>query len=505
MRAAAAADLGAGTARARSIARRSEESIQVRAKEGGGGRGRKGRAAPHGDACVDERVAVAVAGSGRRSPSAHSVCSSFAALGLLRSCRICEDVAQTYHDAYRCAGENVDLWGPGNTPGFPACDQALFTCDKLTGDIAEACRHMEAEFIDDEAQMRVLWMSQMEFGKAYETCVKLDKCDADPQPDPEDQVLTECHKVFNSPLGQHNMLHPEFTVSCTEECYLCTWLVREWPMFQEICTPPGTSMKNSIDPDRETIRLEAIASINKAERLQKLRQGKVEDDDDEGVSFVQHRARQWGSAQSQPQRAARSQLSDAAIMSQRHRSYNHFLAERNAATVDEASVDEAGDVFLESGVEVRASAGGMARAWSKHTQRAIQQTLQSQAADHSAAPASVYGANKDLQYSLIRSDTDDTMGGPQLGGTDLSADCFSMWRYFQRSRKAKFFSSWKRRIGIEITPADVARSNLWDANIVCKCLGQCDLDPFEHLGLIKQCRYDDRDRIAMEYVFPQPH
>ena len=44
--------------------------------------------------------------------------------------------------------------------------------------------------------MRVLWMSQMEFGKAYETCVKLDKCDADPQPDPEDQQLTESSSVL---------------------------------------------------------------------------------------------------------------------------------------------------------------------------------------------------------------------------------------------------------------------------------------------------------------------
>lgn len=157
-------------------------------------------------------------------------CSSF--FSHLRTCRICEDVANTYHDSYRCAGENVDLWGLGTDPSIPACDESNFHCDMLVGDVAQACKTMEQDMLDDPRLARILWVSQMEFGKAYETCVRMEKCPQDP--DEQEGIFTRCRQVFDSPEGHHDILLPGFTTNCTEECYLCTWLVREWPLFQEI-------------------------------------------------------------------------------------------------------------------------------------------------------------------------------------------------------------------------------------------------------------------------------
>ena len=405
-----------------------------------------------------------------------------------RTCRICEDVAQTYHDAYRCAGEDVDLWGPGDAPSIPACDQAKFACDKLTGDLSQACATMESSFMEDNELARSLWTSQMEFGRPYDTCVKMGKCERDPNRFEEE--LTPCHQVFNSVEGQHDPLLPAFTASCTEECYLCTWLVREWPLFQEICTPEGTRLPNSIDPDREIVVQNAEASLEAA--------AEAEQQEAQQEAFLER--------QHQQELQAEHAGYTPAPLAQRiiRRGEDDALMRRTyAAAPMQSHGSDAGadEVFLEESIDMRSNsrsraqaqtqshAKGMARAWSKATTRAIHGVLSA----HSRP-------NKDLLYSTPGDDET----GPTMSESSMQQDCFTMWRYFARSRKAKFFASWKRNIGMERTPADVERSNNWDANVVCKCLGQCDLDPFEHLGLIKACRYDDKDRTAMDFAFPNP-
>lgn len=62
---------------------------------------------------------------------------------------------------------------------------------------------------------------------------------------------TACHQVCAARLLPPRRRHPlvqafadpyckfdwkckKFTESCAEECYLCTFLVRDWPLFQEV-------------------------------------------------------------------------------------------------------------------------------------------------------------------------------------------------------------------------------------------------------------------------------
>jgi len=397
-----------------------------------------------------------------------------------RTCRICEDVAQTYHDSYRCAGENVDLWGDGAMPGIPACDEAKFSCDKLTGDVAQACESMEQEFIQDERQARILWTVQSEFGKAYDTCIQLGKCEA--HPNAEAGIFTPCRQVFDSRRGHFDIFHPGFTSNCTEECYLCTWLVREWPLFQEICTPEGATLGSSIDPDRTAMKAIQLAALERQKvaevaRVTALQQAVEEHEQEqqamtggEDAAFLAQHQRQWQRRQGQGKEA--------------HRGSRHAL---------QPSFNPDGLLFLETStnVESRSRASSMARAWSK--------------AFHRASSSSSSSPSASIKFGQVIGDGD---APPQLSEdpqSDLKLDCFTLWRFFSKSRKAKFFLSWKRVLGEMTTPADVERSNNWDANIACKCMGMCPLDPFEHLGLLKQCRYDDRDRTMMEYAFPEPH
>ena len=46
----------------------------------------------------------------------------------------------------------------------------------------------------------------------------------------------------------------------------------------------------------------------------------------------------------------------------------------------------------------------------------------------------------------------------------------------------------------------VSNGNTWDANVACKCLGKCALQPFEDLNLIQTCRYSAQDEARMEYL-----
>lgn len=521
-------------------------------------------------------------------------------------CRVCEDVAQTWHDSYRCAGESLELWSGSPDAPAQACDQPRFSCEQLAGDLAYSCRQMESEFIDDDAAARILWKSQMEFGQSYQTCVKLGRCEADPAP--EEGAMHPCHEAFSSEEGKNNILFPGFTQSCTEECYLCGWLVREWPLFQEICTPDGTGMVNAVDPDRQVTKEFQLAKLaifhdylnptpptppaeqnetgnNKAmtndpslapqtdpqqmndEQMQMQMQGDIPPGPQEGPESAngQQGMDPMMGADMQGDLGGEPGMDSAFVeesMRQRRRAWERQYQYDYAYDEPHAQMEQGMDaaVFLESSTQLgshsrsASNLRGMARSWSRATHRAVQQVLQAQAEpmhDPMAAPMNdPMGAPMDAP---MQDPMQDPMGdpmaglqgepmldapvvpevlmeppsaaatlrgglnlheptdgplvdrGPEYTGSNLKLDCFSMWRYFARSRKAKFFASWKRNLGIAITPADVERSNNWDANIACKCLGQCELDPFEQLGLIRQCRYDERDRTLMEFAFPNPN
>jgi hypothetical protein len=96
--------------------------------------------------------------------------------------------------------------------------------------------------------------------------------------------------------------------------------------------------------------------------------------------------------------------------------------------------------------------------------------------------------------------SDDAMTQLQTGYT-LTETCFDVWNEIKVSMKARYFVSWKRYVNVMNDVLDRLQGAMWDANIVCKCLGRCELNRFEDLGLMEACRYEQSDQTMMEYIF----
>lgn len=169
-------------------------------------------------------------------------------------CQLCEDVLQTYHNRYRCAGEILESV-PDQDGGPPTCAQSLFSCEDLSGELQSDCLKLEAEL----AALESMPADFLSLGKtphlpkhlgypasyaalhirevdaAYKTCAKLKYCEEDSA----SNSLQPCHLTFNHPLCITDPMCKDFSTKCASNCYLCTWLVREWPRFQEYCKLPS--------------------------------------------------------------------------------------------------------------------------------------------------------------------------------------------------------------------------------------------------------------------------
>ena len=78
--------------------------------------------------------------------------------------------------------------------------------------------------------------------------------------------------------------------------------------------------------------------------------------------------------------------------------------------------------------------------------------------------------------------------------------CMAEWGSMWRSRKARYFMSWKREVHSIDGIQDAMHGLAWDAKTVCKCLGKCPIGPFEDLGLIDACAYSRQDQARMQYL-----
>lgn len=86
-------------------------------------------------------------------------------------------------------------------------------------------------------------------------------------------------------------------------------------------------------------------------------------------------------------------------------------------------------------------------------------------------------------------------------GLTLTRECHRMWKTIESQARARYFTSWKRYVNILSNNLDRLDGRMWDANIVCKCLGHCEMSRFEDIGLMDACAYGDLEEQSMKLIF----
>ena len=65
----------------------------------------------------------------------------------------------------------------------------------------------------------------------------------------------------------------------------------------------------------------------------------------------------------------------------------------------------------------------------------------------------------------------------------------------------RYFFSWRDVVNAEPNdPVEGYQQNYFDANIACKCVGDCEIQPGEDLALANICHFDYLDNARMLYA-----
>jgi len=216
-------------------------------------------------------------------------CSVHALDDALITCQICEDVVQTWHDRWRCAGET------GNPDVVRVCDGPVFKCEDSPD--PASCKANIMDFRSAESAAS-LWKALRREGDSYAACVTLNKCPA------ED---TTCQTALAQPDCALQAKCAAVT-SCGAECYNCYRLVSEWPIYQEACLPANAVVPNELEaphapslfnyakirlpgaPADATLALEETAKAD-AEELAQAKAAAAAADSVQSASLIAHTSR----------------------------------------------------------------------------------------------------------------------------------------------------------------------------------------------------------------------
>jgi len=263
----------------------------------------------------------------------------------------------------------------------------------------------------DTLLAKVLWETMMMTNDPYKTCVELGKCDKEEVPSP-------CHLLFTQDKEcMYDFRCKAFSRKCSTSCYLCTWLVKDWPLFQEACKPAGAVLPQS-----------AILPTDKLPPP-----GKVFSFLEEGAS-VRH-SKRWKRALAAKMRAT---ANSAALLQSKERVSSRLRR-----------------VFPYNG----------------------------------AMPRLARVEQGNSQMSKLKT------------GLTASEQCMKDWQFMRQSAKGRYLASWQRYVNVMADPMDRLSGNMWDANVVCKCLGKCRLNRFEELGLMDTCHYEEDEEAMMRRLF----
>ena len=144
-------------------------------------------------------------------------------------CRACVDVAQTWRETSACVGATDPLRQAREINDAQGCG---FTshCDMYeTAEKQEACIEMKSDFRQDYSTMRVIYDGIKAKESMYDICKNLGKC--------LDQSSAEGSKCAQA-LNTHDCVDDPFCTKrhdCSNSCYMCFWVVKTFPLFQEEC------------------------------------------------------------------------------------------------------------------------------------------------------------------------------------------------------------------------------------------------------------------------------
>mmetsp|Transcript_29567 Transcript_29567/g.51919 ORF Transcript_29567/g.51919 Transcript_29567/m.51919 type:complete len:420 (+) Transcript_29567:101-1360(+) len=354
-------------------------------------------------------------------------------------CRICEDVAQTFHDRFKCMGNymfdnSVALDEFTYSGGFKSCQSPIFQCNHIYGGLRNRCFQMRTELIGNDTKV---WASIKQKVSPMGICITQGYCDPeDAEPPPEgnfgkrgaltdadanENLQLSCQSAFDANVCKKDIRCPLYTDRCSEPCYLCTMLVMNFPKFQEACAPPESEMIGIAGYKGNT---EALPSAVHA---------------DSGGKYAEQKDlpkdtywRPWG----------------------------------------RLAIDDSPNSLLE-------------------TQAKTKTKLEALSTSSSSLP-SLSGSGSGS-------------GSGPIGERDIPLKkrmpCYDMYDRFTRSRKMRYFTSWKRTVVAGADAVDGMWGTMWDANIACKCMGMCPVEPGEDLALANTCRYSTLEEKAMQYVF----
>ena len=192
-------------------------------------------------------------------------------------CEMCLDVAGTFHSTFDCMSnygfpysrrvmETQDVYNDFSAPRSPdigpapRCNLPTFQCSNLDEPLRGACEGVEEE-LQRGQNAQIVWDSLGDNDDPFRACHTLGMCTKKDKSDFEvpsiyrGSPLTKCDQVFSLPKCRHRYNCEEYSQHCSQRCFLCTWLLKEWPRFHGVChngggsTPSATSFLE-IDPSK---------------------------------------------------------------------------------------------------------------------------------------------------------------------------------------------------------------------------------------------------------------
>lgn len=377
-------------------------------------------------------------------------------------CQVCEDVVQTFHDRYRCAGEYLDF------EHFRACDGPAFSCSNAPD--AGECERMRSMFQTDPARGD-LWKTHRVTGNAYKTCVALHQCPAEPTGN------SACMETFAKDSGCRIDPTCSAVKVCTSSCYTCVRLVQEWPIFLEACSPPNANINDEAEFPNPSpvVPAEAVPNSFSESTASTDANGSEPELAPEDRAFIEDAASgrvEFNAATADRARRIQSAIQSGAIRSAQLQRAAEAAAAGSIFSINPdlpayADPDHA-SAFLQLATTIRSS---------------------TRAATRARAQAGSTPASRDVR-----------------GGVDretIQKACFGKYTELADSRRARYFMSYKRSTMPSLNPDDLAQSLTWDAHSTCKCLkAGCPMQPGETISLAGTCQYNRMHDMMMKIAFP---
>ena len=330
------------------------------------------------------------------------------------------------------------------------CDGPVFNCSDAPD--AASCEAMRTELKEDSMASK-LWKSIRREGNVHQACIDLGKCDAESDSD--------CHKALLSDPACKTSTMCSAVEVCSNECYVCNRLVREWPIFMEACKPPSAIIPNEVEEFTivrkfkytpvSTLPVEADASFVHADAAAEMDLANHQEADaSTAIAHIEQLFAEGKIGEEEYKALLEHQINVARGVS---------FVEMDA----ELDVDSENSAVTEDGKYYA----------------------------HAAFEADPEAFTSFVQMESTVSD-----------GVDHTEQCFALWDELALSRRARYFMSYKKYAMPELNPDDLLQSLAWDAHSVCKCLGKCPTQPGETLSLLNTCKYTRMHELQMRLAFP---